>query len=246
MAIDGPSKRKFPAVDDKLLPSRWALRQARMLKPMGSSQAAYVPRERSSDEMEIVERARSGDAEALSILFARDRDRLYRIALALLRNREDAEDAVQDALLSAYVNLGTFEGRARFTTWLCRIVWNSALMKRRRLQSHCRVFVREDQANDSSDPLEALIDDRPDPELTCALAEAGELVRKRANELPPLLRSAFYLRDVGLLSTTEAAGAAGAKVCTLKSRSTRARHRIADLMGVNTVFVSRSSLSRYT
>src|ERR1700730_11007440 len=78
----------------------------------------------ANEDAEVVRRALSGDSEALSMLFDLHRVRLYRTSLSLLHNREDAEDALQDGLLSAYVKLKSFEGRARFSTWLTRVVLN--------------------------------------------------------------------------------------------------------------------------
>ncbi|MDQ1410883.1 MAG: hypothetical protein QOJ41_2618, partial [Acidobacteriaceae bacterium] len=86
---------------------------------------------KSGEEWGLIQQARAGDTEALSLLFTRNRARLYRTAYSLLRNKEDAEDALQCGLLRAYLHLESFEGRARFSTWLTRIVINSALMDRR-------------------------------------------------------------------------------------------------------------------
>src|SRR5208337_1173120 len=83
-------------------------------------------------EWAIVQKAIAGDTEAQEHLFARHRPRLYRTAVALLRNKEDAEDAVQDGLCKAYTHLRSFQGRSSFSTWLTSIVINSALMSRRR------------------------------------------------------------------------------------------------------------------
>jgi RNA polymerase sigma-70 factor (ECF subfamily) len=92
-----------------------------------------VPR---SEEWHIVQRAIAGDPDALAALFAPNSVRMYRTAFSLLRNKEDAEDALQDGLLSAYTKLRSFQGRSRFSTWLTRVVLNSALMTRRRLYAH--------------------------------------------------------------------------------------------------------------
>src|SRR6202035_1740255 len=104
--------------------------------PQGMKRTTYgtMPKQ-AGEEGELIERALEGDLDALSILFARDRVRLYRAAFSLLHNREDAEDALQDGLLCAYLNLRSFEGRTQFSTWLTRIVLNAALMKRRKLRT---------------------------------------------------------------------------------------------------------------
>src|SRR6266403_3912455 len=91
---------------------------------------------RAGEEWEVVQRALRGDPDALTALFAHNSARVYRTAFSLLRNKEDAEDALQDGLLSAYTNLRSFEGRSRFSSWLTRVVINAALMNRRRLCAH--------------------------------------------------------------------------------------------------------------
>jgi RNA polymerase sigma-70 factor, ECF subfamily len=192
----------------------------------------------SHRELPMVQRALSGDSEALATLFARDRRRLFRAAFLLLRNKEDAEDAVQDGLLSAYQNLKSFQGRAQFSTWLTRIVLNAALMNRRRRQSRLRLCV---QSRDVCEErlLSQVTDTRPDPERACASAEARKLVQCRVNKLSPLLRSAFYLRDVGQLSASEASKAARVRISAIKSRTIRARHRLANLLAAEGLHLQR-------
>ncbi len=94
----------------------------------GASEARIV---RDDQEWAAIQRALEGDPDALATLFLPDQARLYRSAFSLLRNKEDAEDALQNAFLSAYVSLNTFEGKSRFSTWLTRIVLNASLMNRR-------------------------------------------------------------------------------------------------------------------
>ena len=90
---------------------------------------------KTDPEAPLVRKALEGDSEALNKLFARNTRALYQIALRVLGNREDAEDAVQEGLLAAYRNLPRFEGRAKFSTWLTRIVINSARMRLRSLKA---------------------------------------------------------------------------------------------------------------
>jgi RNA polymerase sigma-70 factor, ECF subfamily len=205
---------------------------------MSVSRIATPAKVNASDDIATIQRALSGDADALSALFAKGRTKLYNVAFSLLRNREDAEDAVQDALLSAYLNLQAFEGRARFSTWLTRIVLNSALMKRRRLRKHLQVSFRGNDAYDAT-ALPEIVDTRPNPEEACALAETRGQLRCGLERLSPALRSAFYLTDVRQLSTSDAAKAAGIKISAIKSRAVRARGRLASLLDPNTLGPSR-------
>ena len=86
-------------------------------------------------EWAVIQQAIAGNSDAQEHLFTRQTSRLYRTAFALLCNKEDAEDAVQESLCKAYTRLRSFEGRSSFSTWLTRIVINSALMARRRRKS---------------------------------------------------------------------------------------------------------------
>src|SRR6185437_10451496 len=99
-------------------------------------------------EQQLFERAVGGDKSALNQLFAQNNRALYQTALRLLGNPEDAEDALQEAMLSAYRNLGRFEGRSQFSTWLTRIVINAALMRRRSKRAHPAVSLEETGAQE--------------------------------------------------------------------------------------------------
>jgi RNA polymerase sigma-70 factor (ECF subfamily) len=193
---------------------------------MSQFKPAQVPQTSAGEELQIVQRALSGDPDALSALFARDRRRLYHAAFSLLHNREDAEDALQDGLLSAYLNLESFEGRSRFSTWLTRIVLNSALMNRRRLRARPFIDPQQYGAGNAHQLIIETADTRHGPETIYSLNETRKLVRKSIIQLPPLLRSAFYLTDIKELSAAEAAAAVGIKSSAMKSRTSRARRRL--------------------
>jgi len=156
---------------------------------------------------------------------------LLRVALRRLRNVEDAEDAVQDALLSAYKHIGQFEGRSQLSTWLTRIVVNTAGMKLRRRPGHETVSLDENQESDGATLAKELIDARANPETTCAQTEMHEALRLALAQLPVKLRSAFELRELTGLTTQEAADALGISTTSLKSRLTRARARLNLLLG---------------
>jgi RNA polymerase sigma-70 factor (ECF subfamily) len=212
---------------------------------MGVSRMATSAQMTVSDDIATAARARSGDADAQFALFAKGRTKLYSLAFSLLRNREDAEDAVQDALLSAYLNLQAFEGRARFSTWITRIVLNSALMKRRRLRKHPQVYFQGNDACDAPPDVPETIDTRPNPEEACALAETRERLQRGLERLSPVLRSAVYLGDIRQLSTSEAAKVAGIKVSAVKSRRVRARARLANFLGPEELqVISRPTILR--
>jgi RNA polymerase sigma-70 factor (ECF subfamily) len=179
-------------------------------------------------EEELIRLATRGDQDALEQLFARHNRALYQTALRVLGNPEDAEDALQEGLLSAFRNLPRFEGRSQFSTWLTRIVINSALMRLRSQRSRPAVSL-DDEPRENETPLaERFADTRPSPEQAYEASELRELLSENLEELSPLLRSAFVLREVEGLSTGEAAKELGVSENTLKARLWRARHQLTD------------------
>jgi RNA polymerase sigma-70 factor (ECF subfamily) len=141
-------------------------------------------------------------------------------------NREDAEDALQDGLLSAYRNLKRFEGRSQVSTWLTRIVVNAALMKRRSASLR-RVISLDDASPDESPILSCLRDGSPNPEQVYAAAELRGMIRERLAKLSPLLQTTFILREIAGYSQVEVARHLGAKGNAVKARLWRARHQLA-------------------
>jgi len=148
---------------------------------------------------------------------------LFRVAMRRLRNVEDAEDAVQDALLSAYKHIGQFEGRSQLSTWLTSIVVNTAGMKLRRHFQHETVSLDQNQENDGATFANKLKDSRPNPETICAQSEMDETLHQAIAQLSPKMRDAIQMRDLDGFSTQEAANALGISTNALKSRLVRAR-----------------------
>lgn len=158
----------------------------------------------------------------LQELFLTSRKRFVRIAYRILGNNEDAEDAVQDAFLSACRHLREFEGRSALTTWFTRIVMNAALMARRKRKNAARWASHETDAAMSSF-VEIVPDTQPNPELAYSRAESYEILEARLKELNPLLRDAVMKRYYDELSVTEASSAVGVPLATYKARLFRGR-----------------------
>jgi RNA polymerase sigma-70 factor (ECF subfamily) len=157
--------------------------------------------------------------------------RFRRIALGHLSNVADAEDAVQDALLSALTHVHQFRGQAKMSTWLTTIVINSARMKlRRRLRS---VQLALDETDGQQDlPLENTVSDmRPGPEEAYHERESAETLAQATSRLSPTLRTTFQLRDIDGLSIRETADLLGVPTGTVKARLARARLRLREAMG---------------
>jgi RNA polymerase sigma-70 factor, ECF subfamily len=176
-----------------------------------------------SDEWALVQKAIAGDPGSQDKLFATHSARLYRTAFAMLRNKEDAQDAVQDGLCSAYTKLRSFQGRSSFSTWLTRIVINSALMSRRRKSARPEASLDEIQNNPQGRFASGIADTRPDPEDICSDSEIHGLVEEEVRRLPASLQEAFQLHEVAGFSIKESIRALGIRESTFKSRILRAR-----------------------
>jgi RNA polymerase sigma-70 factor (ECF subfamily) len=183
------------------------------------------------NEEKLIRAGQKGDEQAVEALFRRYQRPLFQTALRVLGNTEDAEDALQDGLLSAYRNLKRFEGRSQFSTWLTRIVINAALMRRRSAKARPAVSLDETPREDELPPAERFAADGPDPEQVFASTEIREMISENLDELSPLLRTAFVLREVQGYSTGEAAKKLGVTENTLKARLWRARHQLAERLG---------------
>jgi RNA polymerase sigma-70 factor (ECF subfamily) len=155
----------------------------------------------------------------------------HRRAYRYLGNAADAEDAVQDALLSACKHLDQFRGQAQMSTWLTAIVTNSARMQLRKRACQTQVSLDEQFGEDQEySLLEQLADCGPNPEEECRDSELHGRLMEFVAELSPPLRKAFQLRDVEGLSTSEAAHVLGVAEGTVKAQVARARAKLKRLM----------------
>ena len=170
-----------------------------------------------SDES-LVALAKDGAHQAFSELSRRHSTTAYRTVLRIARNREDAEDALQDSLLKAFIHLGTFDGRSTFSTWLTRIAINSALMILRKQRAHPESSFDIDGWGSLQ-----LADPSLDPERCFAKREKEHKVRAAVMRLPPLLRNVAEIRYSQDSSIGEIAEYTGVSVAAVKSRLLRAR-----------------------
>lgn len=171
----------------------------------------------------------SGDLEALNDIFGSQRRRLYSAALRLLGNTEDAEDAVQEGLLAALRNLHRFEGRARLSTWLTRIVVNAALMRLRTLRAHEAEPIEKPIVGQGSLRLsDVLVDRRPNPEEVCVRTEQRRILHQGLRGLSRPQRRALSLHDFQGMTTKETAFALGLSEGTVKSQVHRGRRKLSE------------------
>ena len=169
-----------------------------------------------TDDRELLAAHVAGDPEAFTVLVRRHRDRLWAVALRTMRDREEAADALQDALLSAYRNAASYRGDAAVTTWLHRVVVNACLDRMRRRAVRPTVPLGETDVpgwNDEHAALERRLD------VQAALAR-----------LPEPQRVAIVLVDLQELSVAEAATYLGVAEGTVKSRCSRGRVALARLL----------------
>lgn len=171
------------------------------------------------DDRALLARHVGGDREAFGLLVARHRDRLWRVALRTLGDPDDAADAVQDALVSAYRAAATFRGESAVTTWLHRITVNACLDLARRRASRPTTALTEQTGADT--PLVLAPFDAADT-ATAVLAALRRLPLDQA--------AAVVIVDVEGFSVREAAEILGAPEGTVKSRCARARARLAELL----------------
>ena len=183
------------------------------------------------DEDSLIRAGRRGDHQAVETLFRRYQRRLFQVAMRVLGNAADAEDVLQDAMLSAYRALSRFEGRSQFSSWLTRIVINAALMRRRALRGRATESLDATIGMDEA-PLSAhLVHHGRDPEQELWRSELRTLISKNVNALSPALRAAFLLCEVQGYTAREAAGKLGVTVTAMKARRWIARQKLAVALG---------------
>jgi RNA polymerase sigma-70 factor, ECF subfamily len=178
-----------------------------------------------ADEPILVARAKAGDLSAFETLVSRYERKIFRLTQNITQNREDAEDAMQEAFLKAFEHLGEFEGNSRFYTWLVRIAVNQALMKLRRRRSN--VVSLDDEIDTGEDMMPREVEDwGPSPIERYEQTELAGILSRVISELDPSFRIVFQLRDIEQLSTEETAEALGLSVPAVKSRLLRARLKL--------------------
>jgi len=182
----------------------------------------------SHDDVGLWERARDGDQEAFGELVHRYQRRIWAVCRQYV-GPDEADSATQDTFLKAWTRLGTFDGRARFGTWLTRIAINTCLDRLRRLR---RQGLRVDgESGEGPGLLERTPDDRADPEHRARTRQAVERLASIEKELPERQRRIFRLRFYAEMSLDEIAEVLGVHVGTVKTQLHRAVHRLRRELG---------------
>ena len=164
--------------------------------------------------------------EAFQEMFVAYRPKFVAMAQAILRNREDAEDAVQNASISGYLHFRSFEGRSALRTWFTRIVLNAALMIRRKRKSPWVSPQPETSTSDDGRWMHEIIASQPDPEMVYAERETFEFINAVLGKMKPALRQALTMTYYDELSGAEACALLGLSAGTFKARLFRARRQL--------------------
>lgn len=190
-----------------------------------------IPAMQTSESQPEMTRPRPEDIQELSMIVTHRLHYFQRIAMRHLGNVHDAEDAVQDALLSASKHLGQFRGQAQMTTWLTTIVINSTRMKARaRLQQAYIPIDSYDPDREYTPLADRLSDRRPGPEALYRERELKDKVERLSQCLSPALRETFRLRTLDELNTRETAAVLGVNETVVKVRSSRARVQLRRML----------------
>jgi RNA polymerase sigma-70 factor, ECF subfamily len=164
--------------------------------------------------------------EALEEMFVTSRSKFVAIAYSILRNREDAEDAVQSAFVSGYRHLRSFEGRSALKTWFTRIVLNAALMIQRKRKPSTIQPLPENSNSHEGNWTENIPASEPDPEMVHAEREALQFIDGILGKMKPVLRQAFTMTYYDELSGPEACAVLGVSAGTFKARLFRAKRQL--------------------
>jgi RNA polymerase sigma-70 factor (ECF subfamily) len=181
------------------------------------------------NEAEFLTRLKQGNREQFAELVALTSEKIYRLALKMLANEQDAEDILQETYIKAFRSLDKFEGKSSLNTWLYRIAVNESLMHLRKKQPF---FVpigeeTEDEAETLPQPVE-IVDWCCLPEKELLSDETGQLLDEAIKKLSPLNRTVFLLRDVAGFSTHEAADVLETNESNIKTRLFRARMQLRE------------------
>jgi len=176
----------------------------------------------------LVSLAKQGDREAFTKLVTKYSGKIFRLAQHITRNDEDAEDVLQEAFMKAYTHLDSFAGTSKFYTWIVRVAVNESLMKLRKRKSDKLVSLDEPVDTGEEEVVREIAVWEETPESKYAQEELRGILNSAVDELEPIYRTVFLLRDVEGLSTEETAETLTISVPAVKSRLLRARLQLRE------------------
>ena len=192
--------------------------------------------------MELVHASKVGDMVAFEELVKRYERKLFRIAQSITHNREDSQDAVQEAFLKAFQHLAEFREASQFSTWLIRITLNQSLMKLRKRNTAKEFFLDDDLREDGELLPRDVADWAPNAEQLYWASELRDILTGALEELSPISRTVFILRDVEGLSLEQTGLAMNLSISAVKARLWRVRLQLRERL--NKYFRKRTNSAR--
>jgi RNA polymerase sigma-70 factor (ECF subfamily) len=177
----------------------------------------------SDDELLTLAQAR--DETAFAELMGRNSPASFKLALSILKDRQDAEDEVQNSYWNAWRCVGQFQRDSKFSTWISRIVINQCLMRLRKARKASFLYLDTGAAGGEI-PVIELADRQANPERQLGDSEMSAILHREIRRLPPLLRNVLVLRDLDELPMDDVAGRLGISIVAAKSRLLRARSEL--------------------
>jgi len=184
----------------------------------------------AEEDASLVAAAKARDTRAFELLVERNERKIFSMAHRITRNREDAEDVVQQSLQKTFIHLKKFQGESLFSTWLTRIAINEALMLLRRKRGSREVPIAESTTEGETALLLDIPDSGPNPEDSCLQREQERILSAAVRELTPGMRKAIELRELGELSTRETARVMGLSVGAVKARVFHGRRKLRETL----------------
>lgn len=181
-----------------------------------------------SDE-EVVAKVLAGEKELYEIIMRRYNQRMFRISRAYVHDGDEAEEIVEQAYINAYEHLPSFERRSRFSTWLTRIVINEALRRQREKQRS--VSLEADSEVQEIAAITMQTSDTENPAETVMNNELRSILERTIDELPPIYRSVFVMREIEEMSIAETSESLGITPANVKVRLNRAKEMLRQNIG---------------
>lgn len=188
------------------------------------------------DEL-LLRRACKGDVQALEELMQSHESRIYAIALRMMGNREDAQDCAQEAMVRIYRAMGSFKGQSALATWIYRITMNTCLDELRRRKAR-KVTSLDSLVDNGWSPT----DTGDTPEEHGLRVEKQNALNQAIQSLPDDMRAAIILRDVKGYSYDEIASILDANVGTIKSRISRGREKLREILSKQSELFGRTAV----
>lgn len=183
----------------------------------------------AADDASLIARVAAGERPAFELLMRRHNRRLYRLARAVLGEDAEAQDALQDAYLSAYRSIGQFRGEAALSTWLSRLVLHACAARQRRSLRRQNI-VPIVSADTHMDAIAAVADTAETPDRLVARSQIRSVLERKVSELPEIFRVVFVLRSVEEMTVEEIAATLSVPAETVRSRHFRAKGMLREAL----------------